>query len=54
MDTKYNPLRRGRAFNEDTPIDFADITPEQEQEAADRISDMIEHTKGELGLENDN
>ena len=54
MDTEYNPLRRGKAFNEDTPIDFADITPEKEQEAAERIGDMIQQAKETLGLDSDN
>jgi hypothetical protein len=54
MDTKYNLLERGKAFNEDTPVDFADITPEQDQEAADRINAMIEQTKSELGIDADN
>lgn len=56
MDTKYNPLRRGKAFNEDinAPAEFESITEQDRQEAEDRLQDLIDQTHEDLGLKEDN
>ncbi len=49
-NTPYNPLNAGDAFNQDAPAyDYPDITPAEIDRALDRLDELVESTRENLG-----
>jgi hypothetical protein len=48
-DTNYNPADNGKAFNEDTPARFEDITTQDKLDALKKRGELIEDTRATLG-----
>jgi hypothetical protein len=48
-DTNYNPADKGKAFNEDTPTRFDDITIQDKLNALIELDKLVENTRATLG-----
>ena len=48
-DTNYNPADKGKAFNEDTPTRFDDITTQDKLNALTELDKLVEDTRANLG-----
>lgn len=46
---KYNPADIGKAFNEDTPAQFEEVTTQDKVEALKKRDKLVEDTRANLG-----